>query len=310
MQIIEYRPEHLIALTRIYNDLTRCVPHCYAIEPSEMAAAIDGQCGIENNGERLTAEALFVAQEVRADDAGNDDDLLGFVHVGEGPSKVGEDPVGVIRFLAYPRRRDVGQALLTEAEAWLRQRGQQTVIAFPQAYRYPFYAFPHAFISNNLEHVQALLLFNGYEASNGEVFLDWPDFKPAPPAEDLEIDCELVVEYGKSAGRLPNITVRAFQASEKIGICKMLCAREFSQMPDMEEWTFCMWLWVDDPHQGKRLGRALLARGLVESKQAGYRHAAISTAWDNHRALLFYANHGFHAVDRTRQFRRDLTQSN
>ena len=84
----------------------------------------------------------------------------------------------------------------------------------------------------------------------------------------------------------------------------MLCAREFSQQPDMEEWTFCMWLWVADPFQGKRLGRALLARGLVEAKQAGYRHAAISTAWDNHRALLFYANHGFHAVDWTYQYRK------
>ena len=80
--------------------------------------------------------------------------------------RVGERSVGVIRFLAYPRgRRDVGQALLTQAEDWLRKRGRKAVIVFPQAYRYPFYAFPHAFISNNLEHVQALLLFNGYQAS-------------------------------------------------------------------------------------------------------------------------------------------------
>ena len=48
MKVIEYHPDHLIALTRIYNDLTRSVPHCYPIEPSEMAEAIAGQCGIEN----------------------------------------------------------------------------------------------------------------------------------------------------------------------------------------------------------------------------------------------------------------------
>ena len=105
MKIIDYQPDHLIALTRIYNDLTRSVPHCYAIEPTELAAAIAGQCGIENNGEQLVAEALFVAQEEMPDDARNGGQLLGFVHVGEGPSEVGEDQVGVIRFLAYPRGR-------------------------------------------------------------------------------------------------------------------------------------------------------------------------------------------------------------
>ena len=45
---------------------------------------------------------------------------------------------------------------------------------------------------------------------------------------------------------------------------------------------------------------------LTEARQVGYRHAAISTATDNHRALLFYANYGYQAVDWTRQFKRSL----
>ena len=37
-----------------------------------------------------------------------------------------------------------------------------------------------------------------------------------------------------------------------------------------------------------------------------YTNAAISTALDNYRALLLYSNNGFHAVDTTRPFSRQL----
>lgn len=299
MKIIDYRPDHLAELTRIYNELALHVPHCYPIADAQLASAIAGDCGLESHGQRLTAETVFVAIEK--------DEPLGFVHVGEALTKETSGEAGVVRFLAYPRgRRDVGQTLLARAEDWLRGRKQTTVIVFPQAYRYPFYAFPHAFISNHLEHVQALLFFNGYHASNGEVFLDWPDFEPEQPGDVVDLDYQPVAMLEPSVGQLPNITVAAFLDGQRIGVCELLSASEFSRQPEMEEVAFCMWLGIEEPFQGKRLGRILLGGALVEAKKAGYRHAAISTAWDNHRALLFYANHGFRAVDWTRQFRRDL----
>jgi len=300
MKISNYHQRHLTELTAVYNDLTRPVPHCCRIDTTELADAFAGACGLESHGKRLTEEAVFVAE-----DGG---ESIGFVHVGEGATKETGGDAGVIRFLAYPRgRRDIGQALLTRAEEWLRGRPCQTVIVFPQVYRYPFYAFPHAFISNHIEHVQALFLFNGYHISNGEVFLDWTDFNPKSPVDVVDVECKVMIAQEPSAGRLPNITAKAFQGAKQIGVCELLSAREFSRRPEMDELIFCMWLGVEELYQGKRLGRRLLESALVEGKKAGYRHAAISTAWDNYRAQLFYSNHGFTAVDWTYQYRKDFT---
>ncbi len=303
MLVVAYHENQVDRLTAIYNDLTQSVPHCYPIEASELADAFAGKCGLESDGKRLTAETVLVAKDADA--------LQGFVHVGEGFTKETECEAGVIRFLAYPRgRRDVGQALLDASEDWLRQRGQAAVIVFPQTYRYFFYSFAHAFISNRLDHVQALLLFNGYQTSNGEVFLDWPDFDPRYPAEIVDGkfgEFVLTVNRSPSPGRLPDLAVKAYHGKQHVGTCELLNGRAFSQHQELDSWVFCMWLGVDDPFQGSGLGRTLLAHALFEAKSAGYRHAAISTARDNYRAQLFYSNHGFHAVDWTYQYRKTLS---
>ncbi len=65
------------------------------------------------------------------------------------------------------------------------------------------------------------------------------------------------------------------------------------------DWSFCNWLWIEEQLQGRGLGRFLLRRARLELHRVGYRHAGISTAWDNHRALLFYSNDGYRFVDWT-----------
>lgn len=299
MEVIDYRRDHLIELTALYNDLTRSVPHCFPIEAEELAAAFDGECGIESRGKHLTTETVYVAI---------DGEMVGFVHVGEGNDEE-DNPTayGVIRFLAYPRgRRDVGQALLERAEQWLRQSHLASVVVSPQTFRYPFYAFAHAYLSNHLDHVQAVLLSNGYHCNAGEIFLDWPDFKPNPSREVTDITFDLKVERNPGLGRLPDISVKAYQEGQHIGECMLLSGGTFSRREAAEEWVFCQWLGVSDPFQGKGLGRYLLGRALVEARDAGYRHAGISCDRGNHRALLFYSNYGFHAVDWTLQFGKEM----
>ena len=63
---------------------------------------------------------------------------------------------------------------------------------------------------------------------------------------------------------------------------------------------------MDEPLQGRGLGRYLLQRAMKEMHAKGYRHAAISTWWRNYRAFLFYSNYGFRAADWTYAFRREL----
>lgn len=299
MEIIGYRSDHLQVLTDLYNNLTSTVPHCYEALPEELAGAFTGDSGYGSLGNRMEADAVFVAC---------DPDPVGFVHAGEGFDK--EDlsvPQGIIRFLAYPRgRRDAGQALLEHAEAWLKTAGHHSALMFPQAYRYPFYHFSHAFLSNHLEHIQSLLLVNGYEECGGEVFLSWPDMEPAKPRGAPGLDIDLGVQLKPGRGRLPGIYLEARHHGKKIGECVCLSAGEFSNREEVEDWVFTQWLGVAGTYQGIGLGRFLLASALGEALSIGYRNAAISTAWDNHRALLFYANFGYRAVDWTRQFRRTL----
>jgi GNAT superfamily N-acetyltransferase len=301
MNIVDYDGSHLAELTALYNDLTQSVPHCLPIEAEELAAAFGGECGIESYGDSLTTEVVFVAIDREA---------VGFVHVGEASveQEHGAAAQGVIRFLAYPRgRRDVGQALLDRAEKWLYQRQLAAVTIFPQTYRYPFYAFGHAYLSNHLDHVQSLLFFNGYHCSGGEIFLDWLNMDPDPPRQVTDLRFDLDVEQKPSRGRLPHIALTARKDKQHIGECILVSASAFSRQETAEKWAFCMSLNIVDPFQGRGLGRYLLGRALVEARSAGYSHAGISAAWDNHRALLFYSNYGFHAVDWTRQFSRTLS---
>ena len=56
-------------------------------------------------------------------------------------------------------------------------------------------------------------------------------------------------------------------------------------------------LGIEDEFQGQGLGRYLLQHALQEMHKVGYRHAAISSGLDNHRAFLFYNNCGYRVVD-------------
>ena len=72
--------------------------------------------------------------------------------------------------------RHVGQAVLEKAETYLKTYNISRIYAFSQDCRYRFYHFSHAYLSDALDQVQALLGFNGYRRSAGEVFLDWENY--------------------------------------------------------------------------------------------------------------------------------------
>ncbi|UCC67907.1 MAG: GNAT family N-acetyltransferase, partial [Armatimonadota bacterium] len=85
-----------------------------------------------------------------------------------------------------------------------------------------------------------------------------------------------------------------------------LSAAEWHDAAEAHDWIFTDWLGVEEEMQGKGLGRHLLQRALQEARRLGYRHASISTSWDNHRAFLFYSNYGYRVADWTYEFARDL----
>lgn len=303
MEIVQYTPDLQTSVTQFYNRLTADVPHCYAVKEEELATAIrgvtTGKADKKEGG--LDSETAFVAMVNGA--------VQAFIHVGIG--QIGnnrEEDIGVIRFMGYDRgARHAGQTVLEKAEAYLKTFNVSKIFAFSQDCRYRFYHFEHAYLSDALDQVQALLGYNGYHRSEGEVFLDWENYSVTPVPSSLPVT--LSIDWKDGRGQLPNCTVRAFQDDKEVGECWSVSGGEFSSHPDAQNWLHTTWLGIEDEFQGQGLGRYLLQYELQEMHKVGYRHAAISTAWDNHRAFLFYSNCGYRTVDWTYEFVKDLSET-
>ena len=303
MEIRQYTSDLQTLVTQFYNHITSNVPHCYPVAEEEFAIAISRVTTdkADLKGDGLDSETAFVAIVNGV--------IQAFIHVGISPAREHrKENLGVIRFLGYERgARAVGQAVLEKAEDYLKAFNVSQISAFPQDCRYRFYHFGHAYLSDALDQVQGLLGFNGYRRSEGEVFLDWEDYSVTPVPSSLPVT--LSINWQDGRGQHPNCTVLAHQDSEQVGICESICGGEFSSHPDAQDWFHTVWLGVEDDFQGQGLGRYLLQYALQEMKKIGYRHAAISTAWDNHRAFLFYSNCGYRTVDWTYEFMKDLSET-
>ncbi len=298
MEIIPYDPDLAPALARNFNDLTAAVPHCYGTDAETFAQALAGAVGGTGH-KRLRDESVLVAR-----DQGT---VLGFVHLGiETAEKEDSVEIGIIRTLSFSHgSRAVGQALLERAEAHLREHDMARVEASTSSYRYPFYHFPNAYLSDHLGHIQALYQFNGYQRISGEVFFDWDDYPLIiPAANELAGDIRLVWEEG--LGSRPGLQVQAHIDGEHIGTCESVSGGKYYPDAEAQDWHFTTWLGVNESFQGRRLGFYLLQRCLAELRAIGYRHASISTSWQNHRAFLFYSNFGYRMGDWTYGFGRDL----
>jgi GNAT superfamily N-acetyltransferase len=290
-----YEPQQAEALTAAYNCAVRDLPHCYPVRASDLQGMIEA----EGDGQGLRQPLLLTAWE--------DDALVGWVHAGIGVEGRRDGPtVGVIRFLWYARgQRQAGQALLEAAEAHLRALAMARILAYPQRYRYPFYHLHNALLSDRLEHVLGLLGWNGYRRVAGEVFFDWRDLarhiaQKEPPLPDLPVRITVAQQPGR--GLRPGVLVSAHLGDDPAGECVCVSAAECApagHVSEASEWGFVDSLGVPEHLQARGLGRYLLGRALWELGRLGYRHASISTAWDNYRALLFYSNFGFRAVDWT-----------
>jgi ribosomal protein S18 acetylase RimI-like enzyme len=269
------------------------------VSAEEFASALAAAAGNGQSSERLHSEAAFVASDGAA--------ILGFVHAGiERPRKPGETEQGIIRFLWYEQgHRMAGQALLATAEDYFRQRKMGRVQAFPEEHRYLFYHLKHAYLSDRVGHVHALMAFNGFERVRGEVYLDWPDYEAIEPTL-CAVPADISLEWMPGRGRRPTLKVRARQGDKEIGTCVSESAGEWSHAEDAQDWFLTTGLGVSAEFQGKGLGRHLLGRALQEMRGIGYRHAAISTDWLNPRAFLFYSNYGYHVVDWTYAAGRQL----
>ena len=301
MEILQYTPDTQAPLTQFYNRLIANVPHCYPVTEKEFAIVLrgvtTGKADKNDNGLGLDSETTFVAIREGV--------VQAFIHVGL--TQIREENVGVIRFLGYERgARRAGQAVLERAEDYLKVFNVTRIFAFRSEQHYRFYHLEYAFLSDALDHVQALLGFNGYHRSNGWVFLDWKNYGITLTSAPIPIT--LSVNWKDERGQRPNSVVEAHQDDEQVGSCISVSGGEYSSYPDAQDWFHTVYLEIEGEFQEQGLGRYLLQYALQEMKKIGYRHAAISTGWDDYRALLFYSNCGYRVADWTYTYEKVLSE--
>ena len=301
MEILQYTSDMQTPLIQFYNPLIANVPHCYPIMEEEFTIALrgvtTGKADKNDVGLGLDSETAFVAMQNGI--------VQAFIHVGL--TQIRDKDIGVIRFLGCERgARHAGQVVLEKAEAYLKAFNVTRIFAFRSGHRYRFYHLEYAGLSDALDHVQALLGFNGYQRSNGWVFLDWENYDITPTSSPIPVT--LSVDWHQGRGERPDCGIKAYRDDELIGECFSVSGGETSNHPNAQDWLHTVWIEVEGPFQGQGLGRYVLHYALEEMKKIGYRHAAISTGWDDYRALLFYSNCGYRVADWTYTYEKVLSE--
>jgi GNAT superfamily N-acetyltransferase len=297
MQIAPFEPGMAAGVAHCYSDVMSAVPYCVPVDGDWFTdvSKLDRQPCRE--------QSITVATEGEA--------IVGFAHAAVAAPATEQwhlsgEP-GVIRFLACrPGQRPVGAALLDSAEKWLTARGCAVSVAADHRFLYPFYYLPFAHLSERLAHLTALLGMAGYSVSSTEILLDWPGFEP-PRVRMPDLDVELAwkdEQVGSLGG--PEVALHAMQHGNRVGECLMAHLSWDGWRPELAGICFCSSLCVGEELQGKGLGKYLLAQGLARMHDLGFRHAMISTDWDNYRAQLCYANLGYQFFDRTSGYRKQL----
>ena len=302
MDIIEYTPDVLSSLTMFYNQLTADVPHCYPVKEEDLEFATSGVIGKSKyyDEDDFESETAFVAVQ--------DGNVKAFIHLGLSKGiENNNDKTAHIFFFGYlVKERQLGQLILDKAEDYLQSKMITKVYAYSRHYRYPCYHFAYAQLSDRLGHVESLLGYNGYRRIHGQAFFDWENYNVTATPPNIPVD--ISVEWNGGRGKLPNCKVTAHKDGKEIGVCSSLSGGTFSSHPNAQDWVYTDWLGVEDDFQGQGLGKYLLHYSLQEMHKVGYRHASLSTDWGNNRAFLLYSNCGYHVVDWTYAYSKNLVK--
>ena len=285
-------------LIDVYNAQLTGVPHCHPVSPDEFHA-------LGASDKDLQPQVIIIGELGGV--------IVGFadvIVVSNIDEEGQEEQQGLIRMLTYrPGCRRAGQALLEEAERYLKDLGQKRVKVFRISYKnehiYPFYNLGFGLVSDRTTHLCALFRINDYKVCGGEIFLDWPRYEmDEPKTPDCSVD--ISVEKVEGQGDLPGLTVQALRNGSELGVCRSRSAGEQCRASSAQDWIFIKWLGVEEGTRATGWGRYLLNRNLWEARKLGYKNAVISCDVKNPRAQLFYTNYGFKVVNTSYGFTKTL----
>ncbi len=282
-RIVEFDSKHAEALRQVFETTTADCAHCHSVDSAIFVETLSGKT------ESAVNECVLVSI--------GPEGPSGFCHALIQNPEDQEGTLGAIRFLGYaPGDRGSGLALLRAAVDYCQSSGVARIRAFHQRERYPFYHRNHAYLSDRIGHIQALLSCEGFRKQGGEVHLDWENCEPGEPFE-IEQPVDLTWVSEESAGSIPAFKGKAMMDETLVGECHVASCADCHA--SQGERLFVNWLGVEEDFQGKGYGRYILQEALREGRRLGYQHAAISTAFNNHRAYAFYTNYGFRVTDWT-----------
>ncbi len=320
MKIKSLEIDQASVLTDFYNEQFSGMPYCYPVTEDEFRTGVLWHEEEDKPYEDLSEESILVAE----DEGGA---VAGFAHVavcrrGEEHDRVGlhpieellEDRIGLIRFFHYRAgARPAGQALLEAAEAHLRDFGVGQIRAFSY-FGYRFYRFCHAFQSDRMGHVGALLCMNDYRITRGIILLELPDFAvPDPVLPDPGVTTRFDVRPGR--GRLPNMEFQLLRGDQCIGQGFAQSLGDFCRSPQAQDTFYIPWFSIEgspvggrvsEGEQGKGFGRYMMEVLLREMRRLGYRHATTQANTGSPRPILLYTNMGYRVVETNYQYFKDL----
>ncbi|MDE2727361.1 MAG: hypothetical protein OXI19_05010 [Gemmatimonadota bacterium] len=320
MKIRTLEIDQASALTDFYNKQFSGMPYCYPVTEDEFETGVRWHEEEDRPYEDLSEESILVAEN----ECGA---VAGFAHVaicrrGEEEDRIGlhpieellEDRIGLIRFFHYRAgARPAGQALLEAAEARLRDFGVGQIRAFSY-FGYRFHRFCHAFQSDRMGHVGALLCMNDYRITRGIILLELPDFRvPDPVLPDPGVTTRFETQPGR--GKLPNMEFQLFRGDQCIGQGFAQSLGDFCRSPLAQDTFYIPWFSIEgspvggrvsEGEQGKGFGRYMMEVLLREMRRLGYRHATTQANTGSPRPILLYTNMGYRVVDTNYQYFKDF----
>jgi ribosomal protein S18 acetylase RimI-like enzyme len=298
-EVMAARPEHIPSLTALLQRSLRGVPFTGPMDASTVRRTLAPTWGEIPSPEPLAGEAAWLAMD--------EERVVGFCQAALGRSEADHEPAaGLIRMLAFePERPDVGHAVASAAEAYLRDRGEREIYAFHYEARWPDYHLPHAYLSPVLGHVMALLAARGYGGYQDEATLARPMVMP-PQVTPTAVGCGIVHGAHEMEGRNDQLAVARLPDGRDVGLCVWETLADESNLPDAATTLYVRWLHVDPAYRRKGLGAHLLGSAMLEAYRRGHRQATLCCLGDNGGALSLYTTLGFRLVDWTRCLRLDL----
>lgn len=292
-RIVTYSHDWLQGMADLYNSETEFEPHIAPLTAPRFIEMVERKLYFDSSG-------LFIALD--------GDRVLGWVHACIAPgSEPRHDPavlVARITLLLYPRDKlGVGAALVSEATAWLRGKGHQSIEAMHAESGYPFYrglwmgSEPKGVAT--MPHLQLALEVGGYRSTLESIYMvaDLSSHRPPP-------SLKAPVEFAESAQEMAHtgmreswvgfqpMGVRAMVGEEEVGFLGWVILPHVADRlgaPCLNIWS----LWVREAHRKKGIASALLSHTLARGRALGACCASVSTQLWNAPAHAAYAKAGF-----------------